>query len=43
MTLASYGNVADTVKLGPGVGARLIGPDIVEPSNPVGSTKADDS
>jgi hypothetical protein len=43
MTLAGYWNIANAVELRPRVGAWLIGPDIVEPSDSVGATEAESS
>ena len=40
MTLTGYGNVANTVELGPRVRARFIRPDIVEPCDTVCTTEA---
>lgn len=43
MTLTGNGNVTNTVKLSPKIGARVICPDIVEPRNTVCATKPDTS
>jgi hypothetical protein len=40
MSLAGYGNVANTIELGPCVGARFVRPDIVEPGDSICATKA---
>lgn len=40
MTFAGNGDVANAVKLSPSVGARLICPNIIEPSNTVCATES---
>lgn len=35
VTFAGDGDVANAVELGPGIGARLVGPDVVEPGNAI--------
>jgi len=39
VAFACYWNVPNAVQLSPAVGARIIGPNIVEPGNTVGATK----
>ena len=43
MAFAGYGNVANAVELRPRVGTWLIGPDIVEPSDAVCATEAENN
>jgi hypothetical protein len=40
MALASYWYVANTVEFSPSIGARLVGPDIVEPGDAVSATES---
>jgi hypothetical protein len=40
MTLAGYGNITNTIELGPCIGARFIRPDIVEPCDSICTTEA---